>query len=277
MAEYTHLLVETTPEGVRTLTLNRPDRLNAFNDAMAEEVPIALAEASRDDEARVVVITGAGRGFCAGLDLSPENIGLNSDEMGRRGRTGERSRHNRLDDLGWVGRQALALVNCDKPVIAAINGPAAGAGLSLALGADIRLMSDAAFVTTGYVRRGLSPDGGQSYFLPRLVGLSRAADLILTARDVKADEAERIGLVSRVFPAEGFREAVADYAAKLAAGPPIAQTLTKRLLVSSLEHDLPTQLRMELTSIGKCFGTEDTREAMRAFNERRTPNFTGRY
>src|ERR687885_286354 len=104
MAEYAHLLVETTPEGVRTLTLNRPDRLNAFNDALAEELPAALAEASRDDEARVVVITGGGRGFCAGLDLSPENIGLNSEEMGRRGRTRERSRHNRLDDLGWVGR-----------------------------------------------------------------------------------------------------------------------------------------------------------------------------
>jgi 2-(1,2-epoxy-1,2-dihydrophenyl)acetyl-CoA isomerase len=277
MGSYTHLLVETTPEGVRTLTLNRPDRLNAFNDILAEEVPVALAEASRDDEVRVVVITGAGRGFCAGLDLSPENIGLDAGEVGRRGRARERSRHDRLDDLGWVGRQALALVNCDKPVIAAINGPAAGAGLSLALGADIRLMSDAAFVTTGYVRRGLSPDGGQSYFLPRLVGLSRATELILTARDVKADEAERIGLVSLVFPAEGFREAVASYATKLAAGPPIAQTLAKRLLVSSLEHDLPTQLRMELTAIGKCFGTEDTREAMRAFNERRTPQFTGRY
>jgi 2-(1,2-epoxy-1,2-dihydrophenyl)acetyl-CoA isomerase len=276
MAEYTHLLIETTPGGVRTLTLNRPERLNAFNDTLAEELPVALAESSRDDEARVIVITGAGRGFCAGLDLSPENIGLDTEGIGRR-RASERSRHDRLDDLGWVGRQALALVNCDKPVIAAINGPAAGAGLALALGADIRVMSDGAFVTTGYVRRGLSPDGGLSYFLPRLVGLSRATELILTARDLKAEEAERIGLVSLVFPAEGFREAVAGYAAKLAAGAPIAQTLAKRLLVSSLGHDLPTQLRMELTSIGKCFGTEDTREAMRAFNERRTPQFTGRY
>src|SRR5262245_27251823 len=118
MGSYTHLLVETTPEGVRTLTLNRPDRLNAFNDTLAEEVPVALAEASRDDGVRVVVITGAGRGFCAGLDLSPENIGLNATEVGQRGRARERSRHDRLDDLGWVGRQALALVNCNKPVIA---------------------------------------------------------------------------------------------------------------------------------------------------------------
>src|SRR3954454_4077142 len=109
MAEYTHLLIETTPGGGRTLTLNRPERLNAFNDTLAEELPVALAEASRDDEARVVVITGAGRGFCAGLDLSPENIGLDTEGIGRR-RAGGRSRHDRLDDLGWVGRQALALV-----------------------------------------------------------------------------------------------------------------------------------------------------------------------
>jgi 2-(1,2-epoxy-1,2-dihydrophenyl)acetyl-CoA isomerase len=218
---------------------------------------------------RVVVITGAGRGFCAGLDLSPEN-------QAARAGAPDRGRHARLDDLGWVGRQALALTGCDKPVIAAINGPAAGAGLALALAADIRLMAAGAVVTTGYVRRGLSPDAGLSYFLPRLVGTSRAADLLLTARDLGAEEAERIGLVSRVFPADGFREAVADYAAKLAAGPPIALTLTKRLLVSSPEHDLPTQLRIELTSIAKCFGTEDTREAMRAFLERRAPQFQGR-
>ncbi len=269
MGVYGHLLIETTPGGVRTLMLNRPERLNAFNAVLAEEVPRAVEEAAHDDAVRVIVITGAGRGFCAGLDLSPEN------QAAREGAT-PTGRYAPLDDLGWVGRQALTLVGCDKPVIAAINGPAAGAGLALALAADIRLISATAVVTTGYLRRGLSPDAGLSYFLPRLVGTSRATELILTARNLDATEAERIGLASRVFPAEGFGTAVAEYAARLAEGPPLAQTLTKRLLVSSLERDLPTQLRLELASIARCFGTEDTREALLAFNERRAPQFTGR-
>jgi 2-(1,2-epoxy-1,2-dihydrophenyl)acetyl-CoA isomerase len=264
---YTHLLVDTTPAGVRTLTLNRPDVLNAVNTVLADEIPAAIAEASRDDAVRVLVITGAGRGFCSGLDLV---------EASGRDRSAPANPRRRLDDLGWVGRQALALVGCDKPVIAAINGVAAGAGFGLTLGADIRLMSAGATLTTGYVRRGLSPDAGVTYFLPRLVGLSRATELILTARDFGAEEAERIGLVSRVFPAEGFGEAVADYAARLAAGPPIAQTLTKRLLVDSLETDLTAQLRRELALIGICFTTEDVREAMRAFLERRQPQFAGK-
>ncbi len=264
---YTHLLVETTPAGVRTMTLNRPDLLNAINSVLADELPAAIDEASRDDAVRVLVITGAGRGFCSGLDLV---------EASQRDRSAPADPRRRLDDLGWVGRQALALTGCDKPVIAAINGVAAGAGFGLMLGADIRLISAGATLTTGYVRRGLSPDAGVTYFLPRLVGLSRATELILTARDFGAEEAERIGLVSRILPADGFREAVADYAAKLAAGPPIAQTLTKRLLVDSLQTDLTEQLRRELALIGICFTTDDTREAMRAFMERRQPQFAGK-
>jgi 2-(1,2-epoxy-1,2-dihydrophenyl)acetyl-CoA isomerase len=170
---------------------------------------------------------------------------------------------------------ALAIVNCDKPVIAAINGAAAGAGLGLALAADIRLLNVEAVVTTGYLRRGLAPDAGVSYFLPRLIGTSRANELILTARNINSEEAERIGLVSRVLPAEGFQEAVANYAAELAAGPPVALTLTKRLLVASPDTDLHTQLRSELAAIEKCFATEDVNEAMRAFSEKRKPNFKG--
>ena len=264
---YEHLLVETTPAGVRTLTLNRPDLLNAINTVLADELPAAIEAASRDDAVRVLVITGAGRGFCSGLDLV---------EASQRDRSAPANPRRRLDDLGWVGRQALALVNCDKPVIAAINGVAAGAGFGLTLGADIRVMRADATLTTGYVRRGLSPDAGVTYFLPRLVGLARATELILTARDFGAEEAERIGLVARVFPAESFGEAVADHAAKLAAGPPIAQALTKRLLTTSLETDITAQLRRELSLIGICFTTEDTREAMRAFIERRQPRFEGK-
>ena len=266
--EFAHLLVETTPQGVRTLTLNRPEKLNAVNDRLANEIPAAIEQASRDDAVRVIVITGAGRGFCAGLDLDPAAL---AEHMAAR-----QSRTERLDDLGWVGRMALALVNSDKPVIAAINGPAAGAGLGLALGADIRLISSKAVVTTGYIRRGLAPDAGVSYFLPRLVGLSRATELILTARDIPAEEAERIGLASKILPAENFAAAAADYAAQLAYGPPIALTLTKRLLARSLDRDISGQLKDEYAAILKCFQTEDVGEAMRAFLEKRQPNFKGR-
>jgi 2-(1,2-epoxy-1,2-dihydrophenyl)acetyl-CoA isomerase len=267
--EFSHLIVETNSQGVRTITLNRPEKLNAINHRLSGELPAAIEQASHDEAVRVVVITGAGRGFCAGLDLDPLAL---AEHMA----AGQQSRAERLDDLGWVGGLALALVNNDKPIIAAINGPAAGAGLGLALGADIRLMSAGAVVTTGYIRRGLAPDAGVSYFLPRLVGLSRATELILTARDINAEEAERIGLASRVFPAENFAAAVAEYAAQLAYGPPVALTLTKRLLAASLDTDLPTQLRSEYAAIMKCFGTEDVAEAMRAFLEKRRPDFKGR-
>lgn len=266
--DYTHILTEITPDGVCTLTLNRPDKLNAINVQLSVELPQAIEGASTDDAVRVIVITGAGRGFCTGLDLTPENV------LATRAARSQ-SRHAQLDDLAWVGRQSLALVNSDKPVIAAINGAAGGAGLGLALGADIRLMRADASVTTGYLRRGLSPDAGVSYFLPRLVGTSRATELIMTARDISAEEAERIGLVSLVLPAENFGQAVADYATRLASGPPLAQTLTKRLLAASLVNNLTTQLKSELAFIERCFASEDASEAMRAFAEKRQPVFKG--
>ncbi len=261
--DFRHLLVETTDLGVRTITLNRPERLNAVNPALSEEVPLALGEAAADDAVRVVVITGAGRGFCAGLDLA-EPAGLSGG-----------SRAGRLDALAWVGRWVLAVVGCEKPVIAAVNGAAAGAGFGLALACDIRLVSSDARMTAGYVRRGLSPDAGVSYFLPRQIGLARAADIILTGRDVDAAEAERIGLASRVLPADAFAAEVAAYAARLAAGPPIAYALTKRMLIQSADATLASQLRDELGSIRQCFASADVQEAMLAFREKRAPVFRG--
>lgn len=260
---HAHLLVDTTDDGVCTITLDRPDRLNAVNGALADALPAAVHAAGRDDQARVVVITGAGRGFCAGLDLG-EPPSLPSG-----------TRAERLDDLAWVGRWVMALVECEKPVVAAVNGPAVGAGFGLALAADIRLVSSAARMTAGYVRRGLSPDAGVSYFLPRLVGLARASDIILTGRDVDAEEAERIGLASRVVPAEQFADVVATFARQLAAGPPLAYALTKRLLVQSIDTPLVAQLRDELAHIKTCFASRDVREAMTAFGEKRIPRFMG--
>lgn len=259
---YAHLAIDTTG-GVRTIMLNRPERLNAVNPRLADELPLAVHEAAADDAVRAIVITGAGRGFCAGLDLGePVNLGT--------------TRHEQLDPYHWVGRWVQAITQCEKPVIAAINGPCAGAGFGLALACDLRLLAASATCTAGYVRRGLSPDAGVTWFLPRLIGQARAADIILTGRDLRADEAERIGLVSAVYADEAFAPSVAAYAQALAAGPPLALAHTKRLLLSSADASLDAQLRDELAAIKQCFASADVREAMVAFKEKRAPVFHGR-
>lgn len=259
-----HIIVETK-DGVRTLELNRPERLNAVNAKLSSEIIQAIKEASADDEVRVIVITGSGRGFCAGLDLK---------DYAKRNPAAD-SRHKKLDELGWVGHQALGIVQCDKPVIAAINGIAAGAGFALALACDMRFMSADARVTAGYIRRGLSPDAGMTYFLPRLVGQAKAAELILTGRDIYPEEAERIGLVNGIFPDEEFQEQVMNVARQLAAGPPVAMTLSKRLLAASPDADLTTILKKEYAYIKQCFGTKDVQEGVQAFAEKRKPVFRG--
>jgi len=261
---YDHLLIATSGRGVRTITLNRPERLNAVNPRLADELPRALDEAARDDTVRVVVITGAGRGFCSGLDLTEPP------------RLPEGDLHERLDPLAWVGRWVVACVRCEKPLIAAINGSAAGAGFGLALATDIRLLARTARVTAGYVRRGLSPDAGVSYLLPRLIGLSRASEIILSGRDLDTEEAHRIGLAAAVFDDSSFLADVTTYAERLAAGPPIALALTKRLLSSTFEVPLEDHLARELASIKTCFASQDVAEALRAFQEKRAPVFRGR-
>ena len=263
MADYAHLLVDTAPDGVRTLTLDRPDKLNAVNGALAEALSSAVAHAAVEDAVRVVVITGAGRAFCAGLDLS-EPPALPTA-----------TRAERLDPYAWVGTWVRTLLGCEKPVIAAVNGPAAGAGLGLALACDVRLVAASARLTAGYVRRGLSPDAGVSWLLPRHVGLSRASDILLSGRDVDAVEAERIGLAAEVVPDAELAARTREYASRLAAGPPIAQALTKRLLARSLDAPLETALRDELVYIKQCFTTGDVAEAITAFREKREPVFRG--
>jgi 2-(1,2-epoxy-1,2-dihydrophenyl)acetyl-CoA isomerase len=256
------ILIESAG-GVRTITLNRPERLNAIDPELADALPRAIDEAARADDVRVVVITGAGRGFCSGLDISSPP------------RLPESTRAERLDPIAWVGRWVAALVSCEKPVIAAINGVAAGAGFGLALATDIRLIASGARLTAGYIRRALSPDTGVSYFLPRLVGASRAAEILFTGRDLDAAEAERIGLVAAVIPDETFAEQVRAYAARLAAGPPVAFALTKRLLTVSFDATLAEQLERELAYIKTCFASSDAGEALRAFSEKRPPAFSG--
>ena len=261
---YAHLLLSTSASGVCTITLNRPDRLNAVNPALAAELPQAVDAAATDDAVRVVVVTGAGRGFCSGLDLT-EPPRLPDGDL-----------RQRLDALAWVGRWVLAVVRCEKPVIAAVNGPAAGAGFGLALAADIRLVARGARVSAGYVRRGLSPDAGVSYFLPKHVGLGRASEIVLSGRDLDADECLRIGLATAVFDDAEFAANAAAYAERFAAGPPVAFALSKRLLASSAAATLEEHLERELTDIKTCFASEDVAEALRAFGAKRAPVFRGR-
>jgi 2-(1,2-epoxy-1,2-dihydrophenyl)acetyl-CoA isomerase len=261
MADYAHLLVDTAPDGVRTLTLDRPDKMNAVNGALADALAAAVSDAAVDDAVRVVVITGAGRAFCAGLDLS-EPPALPDD-----------TRAERLDPYAWVGTWVRTVLGCEKPVIAAMNGPAAGAGFGLALACDVRLVAASARLTAGYVRRGLSPDAGVSWLLPRHIGLARASEILLTGRDVDAAEAERIGLAALAVPDAELLERTRAYASRLAAGPPIAQALTKRLLARSLDTPLDAALRDELVYIKQCFTTGDVEEAITAFREKREPVF----
>jgi 2-(1,2-epoxy-1,2-dihydrophenyl)acetyl-CoA isomerase len=263
MADYAHLLVDDSAEGVRTLTLDRPEKLNAVNGALASSLSSAVASATAEDAVRVVIITGSGRAFCAGLDLS-EPPTLPSS-----------TRVERLDPFAWVGTWVRSVVHCEKPVIAAVNGAAAGAGFGLALACDLRIVAASTRMTAGYVRRGLSPDAGVSYFLPRHVGLARASDILLTGRDVDAEEAARIGLATEVVADDAFVERVRAYAAQLATGAPIAHALTKRLLVRSLDTELDAALRDELVSIKQCFATRDVAEAIAAFREKRRPVFRG--
>lgn len=258
------ILRSTSPTGVHTITLNRPDRLNAVDPALADELPVAIDLAAKEDAIRVIMITGAGRGFCSGLDLStPPQLP-------------DSTRVERLDPYAWVGRWVLSIARCEKPVIAAVNGPAAGAGFGLALAADIRLVAANARMTAGYVRRALSPDAGVSFLLPRLVGMSRATEILFTGRDIDATEAERIGLAAMVIADDGFADHAYEYAERLAAGPPSALALTKRLLATSLDVSLEAQLERELAYIKTCFASNDVAEAMASFVEKRRPVFKGR-
>jgi 2-(1,2-epoxy-1,2-dihydrophenyl)acetyl-CoA isomerase len=249
---------------VAVVTLDRPDKLNALDGDLRQRVLDAAAELQEDDDVRAVVFTGAGRGFCSGVDLSAAR----PDEA-------EATQNQRLDEFGWVGRQALAVYELDKPTVAAVNGVAAGAGMSLALACDLRVGGAAARFRTVFLERSLSPDSGMSYFLPRIVGYSRACDLIFTSRDVDAEEAYRLGLLDRLVADDPVAAAV-DLAEQAAEWPPMALRAAKRVVQHNLEVDLREALRYETAGLGYARrAPHDVREAAATFRERRRPNFTG--
>lgn len=247
---------------VATLTLARPSSLNALDRGLRTELLAAIGDAGRDDAVRVVILTGEGRGFCSGQDLK-ERFEPGTAAIARE----VRDRYNPI---------VLGLRRLEKPVIAAVNGVAAGAGVSLALACDIRLAAETASFTLAFARIGLVPDSGASWFLPRLVGYARAAELVFTTDPVGAAEAERIGLVNRVVPGERLLDEARALARRLAAMPPRALAYAKRELERALATDLETALDYEASMQGLAARTADHVEGLAAFLEKRPPRFEGR-
>ena len=254
------MLVDRAQNGVVTLTLNRPERKNAMNTAMFSELLTVFREVDVSSTDRVLVITGAGDAFCSGADLSDR---------------GSDPRHS-LSRLHWVADIALALHRIPKPVIAKVNGVAVGAGMNLALACDLIVASDTARFSEIFARRGLSIDFGGSWLLPRLIGMHRAKELALFADIISAKEAAELGLVNRVLPPGELDAFVNDWANRLAAGPPIALSLTKRLITNSFNVTMDEALEAEGMAQSVNTGTEDTAEAIKAFLEKREPKFKGR-
>ena len=250
--------VEFSRDGaVETITLNRPDKLNAFTRAVHDGLREAL-EAAASPEVRAVVITGAGRGFSAGQDLTEF-----SGDVGSMLRATYHVNINLIRSL-------------EKPVIAAVNGVCAGAGLSLACACDIRIARDDAFFVPGFVGIGLIPDSGGTYFIQRLLGTSRAFEWMTSNRRLAAAEAHAWGLVSEVVEADAFEARVAERAAELAAGPTRAIAMTKRLFDAARENTLEQQLELEADLQTAASQTEDFREGVAAFVEKREVRFSGR-
>jgi enoyl-CoA hydratase/carnithine racemase len=248
--------------GIVTVTLNRPAKKNAANAEMWNELLETFRAIAAAAEDRVMVLTGAGGEFCAGADLTG-------------GGTGGPGRHQ-LAQMRHVGDVALALHRLPIPTIAKVRGVAVGAGCNMALGCDLIVASDNARFSEIFARRGLSIDFGGSWLLPRIVGMHRAKELALFADIIGATEAERMGLVNRVVPDAEIDEFVEGWAARLAAGPPIALAMTKRMLDNSLQVTMEEALDDEGVAQTVNFGTADTAEAMRAFVDKREPKFEGR-
>lgn len=256
-------LILSKGNGIASITLNRPEVLNALNTKLSEEMRIAIEEVGSDNTVRVLVITGAGRGFCAGGDLKELPLTPGNPAASQKA-------------LAEWHKILLSIRRLDKPVIAAVNGVAMGGGMDLALMCDIRIASENARFGEAYVRIGGIPDSGGTYLLPRLIGTARACELLLTGDVIDSREAERIGLVNKVVPAEQLESATRELAARLAGGPPISMGLIKRAIYLSETQNLESALHTAALMTSLNMETQDAKEGVVAFIEKRPSVYQGR-
>lgn len=250
-------------EGIATITLNRPERLNAFNHEMLDQWVGALESARGDDAVKVIIVTGAGRAFCSGGDVG--NMGTQFTAL--------QAKSNLRDG---VQRIPELLSRIDKPVIAAVNGAATGAGMDLALMCDLRFAAQSARFGETYSRVGLVPGAGGAYFLPRLVGIAKALELFWSAELINAEEARRIGVVNRIFPDDELQAGTREFAAGVAAAPPLSIRLIKRAIYQCATADLATSLDLISSHMAIVRGSQDHVEAVAAYREKREGVFHGR-
>jgi 2-(1,2-epoxy-1,2-dihydrophenyl)acetyl-CoA isomerase len=264
-----HVLREQTDEGIVLLTINRPETMNALSDEVASTIRQAAIDSKTDDSIRCIVITGKGRGFCSGADLSSGGP-VRSTAEGR-------GRSQMANKLGRAGGLISSLAEADVPIIGAINGAAAGAGFGLALSCDVRFASDQARMGSIFIKRGIASDNAVAYWLPRIVGLPKAFELIYTGDLLNSDELLKLGLVNKVVPHDSLMDETMAFARKIAAGPPLAYTYTRRQMMRAFNSDLRPFLEYEYTLQIELLSSPDAREGFRAFAERRAPEFPGQY
>jgi len=261
------LLVEKK-DYIATLTLNRPDRLNAINGPMLDLLSRALVDCDADNDVRVIVITGAGRGFCAGLDLQDQVSG-----EGLGGGGGIASVSQKFD---LRNAPPTVLHNVDKPTVCALNGGAAGYGMDLALGCDIRIAADAAKLSAAFTRRGVLPESGGTWLLPRIVGWSVASEIMFTGRKLSAEQCLAYGIVNRVVPTDALMDEVTTLAAEIAANAPLAVQATKRMMRMAQDETFEANVHHVFLQLLPLFRTADFQEGVHSFLEKRSPKFEGR-
>ena len=266
MSDYPDLLYHVE-SGIATITLNRPDRLNAITMAMLTSLSGALREADQDTDVRVIVLTGAGRGFCAGLDIKDvvSGTGIGADGAGLA--------TARFD---LAGSPPVVLHTTDKPVICALNGAAAGYGMDIALGCDIRIASREAKLAAVFTKRGILPESGGSWLLPRLIGWAKAAEVAFRGLTLSAQESLELGLVNRVVEPDELMPVTMEVATEIAANAPLAVQATKRMMRLGLEETFEANVHHVFLQLLPLFQTEDFREGMRSFLEKRPAKFQGR-